>query len=51
MKEDDYTEVPIDELLDSLSKRWGVPYGAEDQIGEYVKSLRDKIKSLEMKNL
>lgn len=40
MKDEEYTPLPINELLDLLSKNWGVPYDAEKQIWDYVQSLR-----------
>ena len=44
MKTEKYVPLPIDELLDLLSKNWGVPYGAEAQVNAYVEHLRGALK-------
>ena len=46
MKDEPYEPVPIWELLNNLSRRWGVPYGAEDQITQYVQTLEARVEEL-----
>ena len=50
MKDEEYEPIPINELLDLLSKNWGVPYDAEKQIWEYVCDLRYALMDIRQKD-